>query len=40
MWEIIVGGFFLLFMFLVDWRLNRIHQELRALNETLRHRAP
>lgn len=36
--ELIVGGFLLLFMFLVDWRLNRIYQELRTLNEMLRRR--
>ena len=33
--EIIVGLFFLLFMLLVDWRLNKIYKEVRRLNETM-----
>lgn len=33
--EIIVGTLFLLFMFLVDWRLNKIYKELKCMNVTL-----
>jgi hypothetical protein len=33
--EIIVGIIFLLFMLLVDWRLNKIYKELRRLNATM-----
>jgi len=33
--EIIVGIIFLLFMLLVDHRLNKIYKELRRLNETM-----
>lgn len=36
MFDIVIAAFFLLFMFLVDWRLNRIYEELRTLNETMR----
>jgi hypothetical protein len=32
--DILIGIIFLLFMFLVDYRLNKIYQELRKLNET------
>lgn len=31
--EIIVGILFLVFMFLVDWRLNKIYLEIKKLNE-------
>lgn len=30
--EIIIGILFLVFMFLVDWRLNKIYQELVKMN--------
>lgn len=33
--EIFVGIIFLLFMLLVDWRLNKIYKELRRLNDTM-----
>ena len=33
--EIFIGIIFLLFMLLVDWRLNKIYKELRRLNETM-----
>lgn len=36
MLEIVIGALFVLFMFLVDWRLSRIHGELQQLNETMR----
>lgn len=32
--EILIVVLFVLFMFLVDWRLNKIHKELRQLNVT------
>lgn len=32
--EIAIITLFVLFMFLVDWRLNKIHSELKRLNET------
>ncbi|MDZ4141086.1 MAG: hypothetical protein U1C48_03660 [Methylotenera sp.] len=33
--ETIIGVLFLLFMFLVDWRLNKIYKELKSLNVTM-----
>lgn len=33
--ETIIGILFLLFMFLVDWRLNKIYKELKSLNVTM-----
>jgi hypothetical protein len=33
--EIFVGIIFLVFMLLVDWRLNKIYKELKRLNETM-----
>lgn len=33
--ETIIGILFLLFMFLVDWRLNKIYKELKCLNVTM-----
>ena len=33
--ETIIGILFLLFLFLVDWRLNKIHKELKSLNLTM-----
>jgi len=33
--ETIIGILFLLFMFLVDWRLNKIYIELKSLNATM-----
>lgn len=33
--ELFFGALVLIFMFLVDWRLNRIYQELHRLNETM-----
>ena len=29
------GVVFVVFMLLVDWRLNKIHKELKRLNETM-----
>ncbi|HKQ24089.1 MAG TPA: hypothetical protein VJT81_06570 [Burkholderiales bacterium] len=34
--EIVIGVLFVIFMFLVDWRLNRIYIVLKQLNETMR----
>ena len=31
--DIIIIGLFVIFMFLVDWRLNKIYQELKLMNE-------
>lgn len=31
--DIIIGGLFILFMFLVDYRLNKIYKELKTMNE-------
>jgi hypothetical protein len=33
--ETIIGILFLLFMFLVDWRLNKIYKELKSMNVTM-----
>lgn len=30
--NIVIGVLFVVFMFLVDWRLSKIHQELKTLN--------
>lgn len=32
--EIVLTVLFVIFMFLVDWRLNKIYKELKRLNET------
>jgi|WetSurMetagenome_2_1015567.scaffolds.fasta_scaffold255515_2 hypothetical protein len=32
--DIVIGILFVAFMFLVDWRLNAIHKELKNINET------
>lgn len=34
--EIVIGVLFVGFMFLVDWRLSKIHRELESLNETMK----
>jgi hypothetical protein len=34
--DMVIGVVFVVFMFLVDWRLNRIYLALKQLNETLR----
>lgn len=33
---IIIGMLFIIFMFLVDWRLNGIHKELKTLNQAIK----
>lgn len=38
--EIIVVTLFVLFMFLVDWRLNKIYKELKCLNATMAKQTP
>jgi hypothetical protein len=32
--EVLIAVLFVIFMFLVDWRLNKIYKELKRLNET------
>jgi len=34
MLELLIIALFVLFMFLVDYRLNKIHQELKKLNDS------